>query len=674
MACQAGSASDRLRASRCGTLGTVQLRSLTLYSRDGEGRVVEFRPGELNIVTGEPRTGKSALLTIVEYCLGRDSMLVPVGPIADTVSWYAATWELGGGGQAFVARPAPQTGRASTQRAMLEFGSDLEQVPFDRLEVNADSDALRQQLGRRIGIEENQQLPPAGSLRQPLEAHLGHAALLCLQTQSEIANQIHLFHRQGERGIDDALRDTIPFFLGAVPRDQALKRARLRDAQRVLQRTEAALRIAEAAAATIDVELASLVEEARAVGLTDVEQIATRAEMISVLTAARQAPAPDMPPPLDPADQDRRRALEQQRDEAMSSLRQLTADRDLLLEQSASEAGYVDAIELQAGRLASLGLLEPPGGTDDDDSGHTDAMTCPACGQQFDQSDTTAAQLSDHLDRLRRQLVDITNARPAKRIALERLEHTAAEVRERLQIAENALSALRGAENVATPSGGNRDFVRGRIDAVLSRAASTDEIEVLRLRQTRETAAATVAALEGELDDNSEREQLTSRLLSVGRDMTDYAERLQLEHRGPNVRLDLARLTVVTDTDTGPAPLFRIGSAENWIGYHLVTHLALHRYFVRHNRPVPRLLMLDQPTQAYYPSEVAKQTGVADSDTDRAAVRRLFELIRDVVAELAPEMQIIVCDHANLPEQWFQDAVIHNWREGRKLIPASWLT
>jgi hypothetical protein len=230
---------------------------------------------------------------------------------------------------------------------MLEFGSDLGQVAFDRLEVNADSEALRKQLGRRIGIEENQQLPQAASLRQPFEAHLGHAALLCLQTQSEIANQIHLFHRQGERGIDDALRDTIPFFLGA-PRDQALKRARLRDVQRDLQRIEATLRNAEAAAATVDVELASSLEEARAVGLTNVEQVATRAEMINVLAAARQAKAPDMSPPLDSADQNRRRALEQERDEALSLLRQLMADRELLLEQSGGEAGYAEAVKLQA--------------------------------------------------------------------------------------------------------------------------------------------------------------------------------------------------------------------------------------------------------------------------------------------------------------------------------------
>jgi hypothetical protein len=163
-----------------------------------------------------------------------------------------------------------------------------------------------------------------------------------------------------------------------------------------------------------------------------------------------------------------------------------------------------------------------------------------------------------------------------------------------------------------------------------------DDIEVQRLRSQRDSLAATVAALEAELDDNEDREQLMSRLLSVGRDMTAYAGRLGLEHAGTNVRLDLARLTVVTDTDTGPVPLYRIGRAANWIGYHLAADLALHRHFVRQSRPVPRFLMLDQPTQAYYPSEATRSSGVPATDADRAAVQAMFRLIYDVVTELAP--------------------------------------
>jgi hypothetical protein len=203
--------------------------------------------------------------------------------------------------------------------------------------------------------------------------------------------------------------------------------------------------------------------------------------------------------------------------------------------------------------------------------------------------------------------------------------------------------------------------------------ASDTEL-VTRLQQRVAQLQRAVEALRSALDPNEEAEQLTSRLAVISIDMTTWSDRLHLEHSGRSIRLDVRRLTVLADTDQGPAPLFRIGSAENWIGYHLVTHLAIHRYLVRQDRPVPHFLMLDQPTQAYYPSELEQQQGTPRRDTDAAAVRRLYELMRDVVLELDPRFQVIVCDHANLAEDWFQSSVVENWRGGRKLIPEDWLT
>ncbi|MDH6604556.1 hypothetical protein M2164_000191 [Streptomyces sp. SAI-208] len=200
-------------------------------------------------------------------------------------------------------------------------------------------------------------------------------------------------------------------------------------------------------------------------------------------------------------------------------------------------------------------------------------------------------------------------------------------------------------------------------------AASTGD-EVARLKHLLDVARARVEALMAELDPN---EQLTSRLVAISQDMTNWADRLQLEHSGQSVRLDLSRLTVVTDTEQGPAPLFRIGSGESWVGYHVIVHLALHRYFTRQNRPVPRILMLDQPTEVWYRSEADQASGTLDDDTDLAAFTRLFRLIHDVARELAPDLQIIVSDHANLNEPWFQESARHNWRGGRKLIPQHWI-
>ncbi|MFG2708850.1 DUF3732 domain-containing protein [Streptomyces sp. NPDC048386] len=61
------------------------------------------------------------------------------------------------------------------------------------------------------------------------------------------------------------------------------------------------------------------------------------------------------------------------------------------------------------------------------------------------------------------------------------------------------------------------------------------------------------------------------------------------------------------------------------------------------------------------------------NDTDRAAVEQLFQLVNNVVRDLAPHLQVIICDHVNLPAAWFQEAVVENWRGGQKLIPRDWI-
>jgi predicted ATPase len=67
----------------------IQLRSISIYSHDGQRRDVNFRLGALNIVTGASKTGKSALLDIVDYCWGRAECTVAEGEIRKSVSWFA---------------------------------------------------------------------------------------------------------------------------------------------------------------------------------------------------------------------------------------------------------------------------------------------------------------------------------------------------------------------------------------------------------------------------------------------------------------------------------------------------------------------------------------------------------------------------------------------------------
>ena len=50
----------------------------------------------------------------------------------------------------------------------------------------------------------------------------------------------------------------------------------------------------------------------------------------------------------------------------------------------------------------------------------------------------------------------------------------------------------------------------------------------------------------------------------------------------------------------------------------------------------------------------------------------MFRLVFEFVESLAGRMQVIVMEHAELREDWFESAVIQRWRGGEKLIPESW--
>lgn len=186
-------------------------------------------------------------------------------------------------------------------------------------------------------------------------------------------------------------------------------------------------------------------------------------------------------------------------------------------------------------------------------------------------------------------------------------------------------------------------------------------------------ARAELAELEKDLDPEALNERIATALSLVGRDLTDYAQNLQLEHGNNPLRLDRKNLTVVADTDEGALTLSQIGSGENWVGYHIAAHLALHRLFRARKRPVPAMLMLDQPSQAHYPPD--RDVGLIDAseDEDQAAVARLYRELHSYCEVLGGAMQIIVADHVDLLEQWFRDATVERWRDGIKLVPMDWL-
>ena len=214
---------------------TLQIRSISIYSHRGERRDVTFRLGALNVVTGGPKTGKSALLGIVDYCWGRDECTVPQGEIRRSASWFAVWFDNDGEG-ILIARKNP--GPAGRSSAEIYFARGIGKLPSDAsvFHKNITGSGLKIQLSATLGITENIHVPETWSTRLPLEASSRHVILFCLQDQDEIANRRLLFHRQGEPFFPRAISDALPYFLGAVEEDHFLALKRYKDVRARLRK------------------------------------------------------------------------------------------------------------------------------------------------------------------------------------------------------------------------------------------------------------------------------------------------------------------------------------------------------------------------------------------------------------------------------------------------------
>lgn len=642
----------------------MQIRQLGIYSADGRLRTVDFHTGALNIITGESESGKSAIIEIVRFCLGDEEFRVPVGVIQDKVAWYAIRLRLNDGREAMVARPRPPSGQKSSTAAMLRLGNSAPLPSFDDLSANTTAKAVVRSLGSAIGIDENQAPLSETSSRRAVEATLDHALFFCIQRQDEIASRELLFHRQGEEYVASAIRDVLPYFLGAVPPDYLELLGRLRTARdqlrdeegrlsrvaafRTVERDQSVALLLQAEQAGVieglrwdELEIADLRAALRKVGDTP---IGSSDALLSAGLALRNV-------------RGRQRA-------AVERYREARETRQLLDTMLAEQDGYAAELDLHRQRMAAATLLPERG----------DVTECPVCGHTVAQPGPSVRELRDTFDDVRRQAEEAGRDVPRLRRLLASAEQREAAGADEVRELGAALEALAEQEEDVERLGdllNEQSYVVGRIAHHLDTLAAADDPSVAGTEERIARLRAAIEELEERTSFDSARENTTSILNSIGENMQAWAKRLGLAYADRPVRINRVSLTVVADTASGPVLLKEIGAGKNWVGYHLVAYLALHKFFVQNDRPVPRFIMFDQPSQAFYPPDRRSPRGVL-RDADREAVRNMIQLLYDVVAELDPGLQIIVTEHADIDEPWFQQQVLEHWGVGGRLVPDDW--
>ena len=636
----------------------MQIKFISLYGKNSERRDIEFKLGKVNIITGVSNRGKTSLIDIIEYCLGSSECNVKAGYIPATVDYYAILLQLSDC-QVFIARAAPLKGMKSNSTAYMLIESKIS-IPkrsefINRYDIKSVVEILSHKLIRPK--------PPQGF---EVETTIDQSLHFLFQSQTEVANNELLFHHQAKTGAIKHIKGTLPYFIGVASDDYQLKKqkiATLIRTRNALERDKADILALRQNASITGHRILS---EAINLGLTESKELLpSQDELIGELEKIASWVS------LDSSFTDNSDNDEQTLGRLDKKLDQLRKEKSLILARisevdnySASELGYQQAIETQAYRLRSIGLFEKIEKSD----------VCPICDTNDIGESRIDKTINNALTELSSKLENIHRKKPNIDKFLKGLHEEKNQINQEQKYIRSSIKELRESSPRLSKIGKleiEQALVVGKAQLFFQEYYSAGNVQG-HLNQI-DLLNESIEELATELDPKALDKRLNQKLNLIAEDMTKWSRELKLEHSSGHVRLDEKKLTVMIEKPNETLSLNNIGGGENWLGYHLVTYFALAKWFIEQSRPVGNFLFLDQPSQNYFPNSGTGDLSEIKTDKDRETLKAMFRWIFRVVESLDSNLQVIITDHADIDEQWFQEAVIDKkWRGENALIPKSW--
>lgn len=653
----------------------MKIASIHIYSHDGRRRDLPLNPEGLNIVTGLASTGKSSLSDIVEYCMGESDCKIAEGFIRETVSWFAVTFQFPHE-QVFVAKPNPKPGRIQCSQAMVLRGKEIRTPDFEALKHTGGDELVHEVLSSLLGIPEVKTSVPERSSRTGYSVNVKHTAFYLFQKQGLVASKELLFYRQAEEHLPQTIRDTFAVLFRISNVGDMETEANRRATQRELKIAQRELRVAQETEDALDTRGLGLLAEARAAGIpfsnaTDNKEQTVNGAESELVASLRDVLSwrPSLAPLL----------AESQIAKLQAGRSRLRAERRQVQDQITAVQRYVKGAsdfqteaQEQRSRLESISALprSPKG-----------VWQWPFLNEADARMDGIAQALLAELSSLDKDLENVGGARPRLDEHLAELTGKASRLREEIFGIEAELNAaVLAEEKAAAQEDANTQAakIQGRISFYLENLHPNNTISTLKLRVDRLQAKLDQLTQQTGTDDDAEA-RMESVITNISATMSTLVGEFKAYFSEFPFRLDMRNLTVVVQRPGNPVPMIRTGGGANWLAYHISALLALHHYAWENNVPIPRFLMLDQPTQVYFPSQTAYESVAGDAklvrtvDVDLAAAKRLFEILLNYTKILVPGFQLIVTEHANFAEDWFQEALIEEpWMDPPALVPQNW--
>lgn len=643
------------------------IEAIILLNEEGEKRHIDFKAG-VNIITGESKTGKSALVEIIDYCLCSSRCTIPKGKITDFAALYAVIIVIDKK-RYIIARKAIISERKRMYFSRIEDEISSENINQDFFEdkIFYDYKNVQKQIEKVIGLNVSNFKEDVETIKEC--ASLRHMTSYMFQHQNLMASKFALFYRFDDYQKKKDVILQFPIFSGIVGQEYYSTLMLLNDYKKEHKRLKNSQVSNEKIKESIRSKLLSKFKDYYALVGRELDE---KTPLETLVKLGENLPGVS-------EESYTLNKMKERYDELNNEL-DVLREKEIAIKDKISKLDKAN--EESQYYIQSLDILEAKAKVA---TPINNEFICPLCGNDCKEIQEIAKEMEIATMWLETEAETIAIATEQFSEEKRKLIHKKDEIVRQIK---NIWAQKRKIEKNYL----NQETLKLQDQINFSKAEIKVHIETIEeglfevLDEELKTLEDKIARCKEKIEEFNLETEMHNAQRYINDNMNKLKRKLDFEEEFKKYFLyfDLQEFELSLRGNCGEkVTLSEMGSGANWVSCHIALFLSLLHYFAsrKSKASIPLILFFDQPSQVYFPQDILSNEIQSSSslEKDKEAVSSMYEIIFEEIEEISKifevDIQLIVVDHVDentmqkdKEKESFKNYTRGNWRDGIALI------
>lgn len=637
------------------------IKAIVIFNKTGEKRMVTLNQG-VNIITGDSKTGKSALVEIIDYCLCSTRCTIPKGKITEFSFLYVLVMSINNNDYIIGRQNWNDGGKMFFSKSTVGFDPNSLELDYFSGEPLSCKE-VQYEIECALGLMVTNM---ATDDKQGKKASLRSMVSYLFQHQNLMASKFALFYRFSDYYKRKDAIDQFPVFAGMIGQEYYSDLIQLNTLKSILKQKYKRQKANEKSNAYIKEKLSPLLGDYFALLEQDFNCNISAQEMLKLATNL---------PEFDDSQLFGETQIAARYSQLNTELEELRdKERDILLQinslDKASDMGEKFSEMLQDLKNQTS-VSEIKGAK----------YVCPICGQDCGKITEKDSELIEATQWLDNELKITEKYTTNFSEDVRKLRAAQMEISSKIKCILNNIKTIEekyiSSKSLATKRK-KANYARANI-MVFAEMSDSGVFE--SVDKDIEELKEKIKKLEEKIDGFDVGTKMGKARTFLSENMNRLSKTLDFEEEYKPINLNFGLDDESFDiyqyqNNTEKIHLYEMGSGANWVSCHIALFLSFLHFFAKQdNSPMLLTMFFDQPSQVYFPegwSETKNKVKAADIKAVNKMYKTIFDEIGIIGAEIGFLPQIIIVDHVDGNDlecrDEFNKYVRCNWRNGEALI------